>query len=612
MSKDKEVEEWREKIKLSNEYRQEYGYSDEWDTFYKYYTSQWSDSIIPVNMVFAIARSIIPRVYFRNPRIVVSPTKPGMHFMSQVVEDIDNWLVHRIRIKEEMKKIILDTFLYGTGIIKTGYDSEYGYTVPEEAREKSEMEQEFQQRYEKYINPFDKRIEYDSSILPGMPWAKRVHPRDFGLPWGYTEIQNSPWVWHRIMRLVEDVKEDPKYENTENLSPTHRVLQVGDEDATDENTRPRSQIPDRKRMKYVEMFEISDLRDGKIKTIATGHDKFLRNEEDPLLLNGHKYFSMQWNENPEAFWAIPDVKIIEPQQLELNEIRTQYQEHRKFAILKLLLRKGAFDDKELDRLKNGEAGGVVEVKGDLSNAIEELKPYLTNDLLNAAEQVRRDIRETVGFSRNQMGDFDTSSRRTATEARIVQKANQIRVDERRDMAADMLVDVVERMNQYIFKFWDKPRVAKILGPSNAQEWVSFTGPQIRGQYSMRIDPDTARAVSSERRKQEAHQLLKTVSQFMKVAPDKINIGELLRYVASQYEGIDPNRFLNIPQGQSSQKAPVPLQEMQRRGQQQQQGQGQQQQLMQQLMQQQQQGQGQGRAQSPSIQQMLSALGGGGQ
>lgn len=547
-----EIGTWRDKIEEAKDERQKYGNSDHWDRYRRYYRSQYKEGEIPVNMTFAIARSIIPQVYFRNPRTITTPNKPGMTLHANVLESLDNWLIHRIGLKTEMKRCVLDTFLYGTSIIKTGYDSEYGYESRETARELSETEQQYQEDYQRYINPFQDRNEYNMNVLPGMPWALRVHPINFGIAPGYISIDSAPWVYHRFYRHIDQVKEDDKYKNTSKLSPTHRKKSYTEQDGEQTKQTMQAGTED---CEYVEMFEISDLRDSSIKVIATGHNEYLRNETDPLLEHGHKYVAMKWNEDTNGFWGIPDVKIIEPQQLELNEARSQFSEHRSLSILKLLVQKGVMNEDQLDKLKNNEVGGIVEVDADVQQAIKELTPRLSLELLNATDYIRRDIRETVGFSRNQLGDYDTSSRRTATEAQIVQQASQIRVDERRDMTADMLVHIIERMNKYIYKYWDSSRVIQVMGREGGGQWIEFTGPQIRGEYDIRVDADTARAVSSEQRKQEAYELLETMSN---LPPELVNLPEIVRFVAAQYEGLDESRILNVPQEQPNQQQAVPL------------------------------------------------------
>jgi hypothetical protein len=538
-TEEQRVAEWMHKIKQGEKYRKKYGGSANWDKFAKYYTGDYKDSVVPLNMVFAVGRSLVPRVYFRNPQVVVSSAKPSMYIQAQLVESTDNWLVHRIGLKREIKRSVLDCYLNGTGIIKTGYDSEYGYVGKEEARENSEVEQTIQEEFAEYINPFDSKNEFNSNVLPGMPWALRVRPDHFIVPWGAMDIHSSPWVAHMYYRLANDVKEDPKFSNTEELVGTHSIMERkdGELDST------FSRIDNEDDADYVKLYEISDMRTGKMLVLAEGHKKFLLDTEDALLINGHKYFALKWNERTDSFWGLSEVKIFEPQQKELNEIRSQYRDHRRVANLKVLGEQGVFSPEEKRKFLNGEVGSYVEV-----NDIDKVKPYVANyvrnDLLLAADQVKQDIREIIGFSNNAMGEYDDSSRRTAREAMIVHQSNQIRVDERRDVVADVFVALVERMNQYIFDFWTTTRVAKILGQSRALQWVKFTGEEIRGDYSLRVDPDTMQAMTSDRRRYEAQELATMLTKF---PPELINMSALVRFLVEQYPAVNVESLLNMPQ-----------------------------------------------------------------
>ena len=71
------------------------------------------------------------------------------------------------------------------------------------------------------------------SITPkcfrGLPWALRVPGRDFLVPWGCESLDTAEWVAHRYLRRLDDIKADPKFENTKGLKGTHTHLEV-DED----------------------------------------------------------------------------------------------------------------------------------------------------------------------------------------------------------------------------------------------------------------------------------------------------------------------------------------------------------------------------------------------
>ena len=531
-----EIEKWQENLKLAKEFRKKVADYDKWKDWKAYYRNDYAPGIIPVNLIFSIGRSIIPRVYFRNPQVSVIPLKPGMEMQARIVEALDNWMVRRIGFKQTMKKVIQDAYLTGTGIIKLGYDSEFGY-------DPSVYDQGYEEPVFWDVGDYEEPYpEYNSKVFRGLPWALRIPGRDFLVPWGCESLDTAEWVAHRYLRRLDDIKADPKFENTKGLKGTHTHLEVDEDKIRRELYKRDSQA------EYVELWEIYDKRERRIKVIATGYDKYLRNVEDDLYGGQVPYESLIFNDDGDYFWGISDCKIIEPQQLELNEIRTQYQEHRKLSLIKMLVDKGAISPEDFHKLESGEIGRIIPVNGDPRTVAHILSPHIPPDLIMASREVRQDIRETVGFSRNQMGEFDDSTRRTATEASIVQQAASIRVDERRDVTANLFAQCVARMNKFIFQNWTDRHVLQVVGPEGGRHWVSFTGPQIAGDYELRVDPESSLPVTKESRKADALQLLGTLGPIFAQIGNQKGLQQLITHVLESYEGINPGNFFPDPEG----------------------------------------------------------------
>jgi hypothetical protein len=81
-----------------------------------------------------------------------------------------------------------------------------------------------------------------------------------------------------------------------------------------------------------------------------------------------------------------------------------------------------------------------------SHRIQVFNPQADMGLLQEGEAVRRDSRELVGLSSNQMGEFNVSSRRSATEASIVNQASNIRMDRRQSKVAFLYKDIFRIVN----------------------------------------------------------------------------------------------------------------------------------------------------------------------
>lgn len=518
--KERSVAWWQEEIKKGLLYQQLYGRPEEWKRFRAYYRHQWQPGTsMPLNMIFTIIRSMLPQVYFRNPRIFVTSTKPGMEVHAKTVEAIDNYLIQELGIKEQMKRVIRDAGIQGSAVLWRGYDSEYGYDL-------DNLDPLTGDSTLTYLDKRGYRIEYSQYINPGMPWAMRSDLESTVLPWGTRDVKNSEWVAMRVIRKLDDVKRDPKYTGTRDLPPV-RITRTTDNELSRlfENDE------------YCEIWQIHDVKTGKVYAVVLDHPDFLREDEDEMQIEGLPFHWFTFNEDPIFPWGIPDARIIEPQQLEMNETRKMAMYHRRVAIMKLLYKKGSIKKEEVEKMLDEDVKAAIAVEtdgGSLRDAVMEFTSHVPNDLHNWVEICRNDIREITGFSRNQMGQVQ-GDRTTATEAKIVSGAHEIRIDERRDQAADYLTEVIKGINQTVFKFWQTPRVVQIVGPTGLPGWIEYRGEEIAGDYNYRIDPNNGMPVSGETRKMDGTQLLQLwggVSHGAPLPP------ELAKFVFSNYEGIN--------------------------------------------------------------------------
>lgn len=526
------VKYWEEAINAGQDFKRTYAESDRWDDFTDYYRNKFRKGILPYNLIFSIGRALIPQIYFRNPTVVITPRIVGYEVQAQLLQKIDNFIIQEIRLKEQIKQTILRTFLFGTGIIKTGFDTEFGYSVKDEGTKR--------------------KIEYNTFVGKGLPWGLSVHPEYYVMPWGVSSFHDKPWEAFGIFRYTDDVRMDPKYNQKarSEVKSTHTY-----------KGQHRSFFNQAK-ADWTLLWEIHDLRDGRIKVFADGHDKWLRLEDDPTQLGeGLPAVGLIFNGDPEVGWGVADAVILDPQQKELNEIRTQMMKHRRLALVKFLCNRTKVDEDELEKLFNEDVGASVFVDGPVHDAVLPLTAHTPGDLGAIGELVRRDARDLVGFGRNQAGEFEPGGRRTAKEVMVVQMAAQIRIDERRDLVADVLTDVVKHFNRNIWAYWDEERVESVLGPDGRKYWVGFTGTELQSEYLYKVNPDSEIPITKMLLRQEALELL----QMFGNDPNIPGQQELRRWVVSQYDGIDPNKLF-LPPGEGAGRSPeAPMAIAQARG-----------------------------------------------
>ena len=539
-TKEDELIDWKRKIKLGILYQANYGHTSKWPLFERYFEGDWGQGILPVNLIFAFGKSLLPHVYNRNPRAILTSMRPGRALHTKATERALNYLVYETAVKKQRKRMCQDSYLYGTAIGKCGYDSEFGYAadksvgvIPGEGT----------------LTGFGKdeeNIEYRVNVKPGTPWFLRDKPANFILPYGYIDIEAAPWAATRVMRPLEDVMADKKYINKGSLKggKTFKERQVKATKQTDAEGAVKDKMFEKvcEEEDWVEIWEIRDFRTRKVYAISMDHDQFLRDDVDDLQIEGLPFLPLIFNDSGFGFWGISDCQIIEPQQLELNEIRTQAQMHRRICLIKAMIARNSMTKEEKDKFLSGQVMPLVEVDippgSSIQDVVSMLTPHVPPDFVQLTTQIMEDVMQMLGSSRNQRGDYNLG-RRTATEAQIVQMAAQIRLNERRDATADLFTNICRRYLQYIFTFWrDKSMITDIIGEDGARYWVQYSGAAIKGEYHIRVDPDDSLPVTFETRRQEAKELYTMTAQ-----DPTINRVEMARQLLNQYDWIEPDLML---------------------------------------------------------------------
>jgi hypothetical protein len=95
-----------------------------------------------------------------------------------------------------------------------------------------------------------------------------------------------------------------------------------------------------------------------------------------------------------------------------------------------------------------------------------------------AEYVRRNSRETVGFSRNQLGEYEQKGRRTASEVMAVQDGSNNKMNRRQLVIRRAYLDIFKKLNSIIFTHWRTPKWVEVGG-----DWVEYDGQMLKSDYS---------------------------------------------------------------------------------------------------------------------------------
>jgi hypothetical protein len=534
---------WVGEVDKAKAFRRIRSHQDEWPRWRRWYRGEWDATTLPSNVYYKLIRTLIPRVYFRNPSVSITPSKPGVenYLLSKLIERADNKLYDTMGVKEQMKRAVQNGIMFGTGAMRLGYGAEF---TPSPDALSTEAPDEGGRRLRNHV-------EYNDLVSANMPWALSAHPANFVVPRDCVSIHDARWCCFETFRSLEDVKADSRLSNTSNLGqgPSSSRLVARNQQ------QPRDGVC---------LWEIRDKKTGLVFVLAPYAEntnvegKVLYVGEDELQLNGRlPLYPLIFNNDDECFWGIPDSQIIAPQQGEKNEIRTQLRNHRRIAIAKLLYQDGAVTPDELSKLIDGNANIAIKVKD--INGVRELNLASIGQIMTILENtdalIDNEVQQLLGLGVNQFGEYAPGSAdRSATEATIVAQATQIRVDERRDACADLMVNMTTDLNQIITTRWPTEIVLDIVGPAGVPVWISATREQLsEARYNLKVDPDSALPQTKALREQKATMLYQIGKENPLLQPE-----HLTQFWLHEMYGVDADWLLKQPLFNTSPERPMSM------------------------------------------------------
>jgi len=448
---------------------------------------------------------------------------------AQVLNRIINRLFRESGIKAEMKDAVQDCWMNGKGVLKIGFGNLHGATAGDMFSAAP-------------IGDKGERYEYDSRISPGMPWAKRVSPGNVVWPDGTRRTKDARWVAELIRRPVDDIRRDPRFKDTDGL---HASSTAGEHGGHNEG-RNRIGTEVGSSLGMVDLYEVRDFKYKRVFIIApnAGHTNaqkktgkvILDVEADTLQDRQLPYRDITFNPDSNVCWGIPFAQELETLQLEKNEISTQAMHHRRASMVKLIARKNSISESDKARMFSQDAGAIIETNGPPRNEIMTFQTaFIPQDLQIAEQMITTNVREIMGFSRNEMGEFQTRRGDTsAEEARNVHESAEVRLNEMRDETADLVVSVAEEFIEIIFDHWDESIVVDVVGPGGVPIWVKMKPSELKyGRYIVEVDPESAAPTSRAQREQNAmarYQLLSTNPM--------IDPATLTRYLLTEMDGVE--------------------------------------------------------------------------
>ena len=128
--KELKVNEWMDEVDRGLDFRKEFGKEEHWheleQIFYLNHPSQ--DHSAP-NIITSQGDALLSMLSVPVPHVSLKARRAEFVDKVRTLEALDNDLINDLDIGEAYDEAVIHAFLWGKGILKLGYDSEWGYST---------------------------------------------------------------------------------------------------------------------------------------------------------------------------------------------------------------------------------------------------------------------------------------------------------------------------------------------------------------------------------------------------------------------------------------------------------------------------------------------------
>lgn len=455
-----------------------------------------------------------------SPPGMMPPQEFSSYDAAQSLKECILYCVRKSNLKYEAKMAVLDGVVTGEGVIFGPMGQKHS-KVP------------------KYERVLYKNILYSADV---------------------TNVYKSPWVARKLVRDIDDVKDDESYdaEARKRVEPNGSI----DTNLISTNSSEVNEVVPR----YVILWDYWDKKHDRHLVFPDNAsyalldekvtDKFpFKTDDDDFECDWPFTFFINEETVDEAY-GIGDLAPIEPLVRELDKARTQQSNHRKRFNRKYAVKKDVLDEQGMFQLKNPEDGTIVEFKGDIvpSNFQPIADAPLSPDVYKVDEQMEKAIQIISPLGPNSLVRGVGQQPDTLGQAELIEQNSDTRLDEKRDKVAEVFKRVFRLTAEYIQEYWVEEDDMLVNGTGeNPQDWLHYSPDKIQGEFEYEVDPETLRDNTAVYRRQ-ATDALQIISPILgPIYPQ--GVFELIRKALATYDWIDLDKI--IPEHLVEQGPPPP-------------------------------------------------------
>ena len=527
---------YREELERSRKWREHEQYDDLWDRLIDLYRGKhWrryvEEDRIVVNMAFATINVIAPSIAVNNPKIVVNSRIEDNADSAVIAEHVVNYHWRHGKFQKEIRRAVNDMLMVGHGWVKVGYS--YSEEPHEAVATQEELDKKTVPEHEEEPEGYP-CAETQTPKRVDRPYVERVSFRNVYVDPDANDPSELRWICQKIRRPVADVKRDKRY-----TSEGRKVANATTRDKWNHNDSDdvhKGSVPGG----YIDIYEFYDLVNGKTCTFShCGEDAFLINPKPIPLPFENPFIMFRDYDVPDHFYPMGELEAVEVLQYELNETRTAQVLHRKQFNPKWLYRAEAFPDTaSIEALKDDAYNSMVPVEGDFGDLEGVVVSMPTTnpppEFYGQSQIIENDMDMITGVSdymRGQMPEI----RRTATEAAMLQDAQNARAADKLAKIEQSTSNVAERVIQVLQAFTTGDQVALVTGANNMKLWFHYQREDIEGEFLYEVEAGSTQPNNESFRRQSALQMVDALAPFIELGV--INAPAMAQYIIQYGFGV---------------------------------------------------------------------------
>lgn len=456
----------------------------------------FEESRVPMNFVASVVDSLVPAVYTRNPKVIVSPKVPDRGNVAvnqknarfaKMFQGMMNQTIKEIKFKKTAKRAIKDGTLTSRGIVKLGFSGQLG-------KRQGRKYLFFGPKKEPAGVPLDENMN-DTYVKKQRVWAERISPFRFYYDPEAQDLEHAAWCVQEVSVPIHRVVNNPVYNQRvrRDLKPSGTVQKSFTEGLWEHISKDSRTEDFPEDVQRVILWEIWDRESKKIRVLAKGNQDlgFLRDDPWEKAFKGLEGFPFKEYQSifvPDSQWGTSEVDRIIEGQDEFNIVRDMQFKHLRRAMASWVVTSGSMDTETQKAWREGELLETFFLRN-----VNDIKPLMPPSIPESYFAYERSLKQDMSENSKLPSWRRAGERigaRSATEVNEISRGIDVVTNEKVDVVQDFILDILQGMAQIMQEKYTMKQIVPVMG-ERALEWREFTVQEIKEQLDIQIVPYSA-------------------------------------------------------------------------------------------------------------------------